>query len=138
MAPYIVWFLLSLGLLALEMATGTFYLLVLSIAVALGGVAALLGLDLPTQLTLCALAGVVGIVILRRSKSARIAESDSQNLDVGEPVQVLSWRESGAARVMYRGAEWDAELESAQVSREGPLYIKAMHGSRLILTDRKS
>lgn len=138
MAPYIIWFLLSLGLLALEMATGTFYLLVLSIAVALGGVAALLGLDLPTQLTLCALAGVVGIVTLRRSKSARIAESDSQNLDVGEPVQVLSWRENGAARVMYRGAEWDAELESAQVSREGPLYIKAMHGSRLILTDRKS
>lgn len=137
MAPYVYWFLLALGLVALEMATGTFYLLVLSIACALGGVAALLGLDLPTQLTLCAVAGVVGIVLLRRSKGMRTAEPDGQNLDVGEPVQVLAWRENGAARVMYRGAEWDAELESAETPRTGPLYIKALHGSRLILTDRK-
>ena len=42
MAVYIYWFLLALVLLGLEMATGTFYLLVLSLAMAIGGFAALL------------------------------------------------------------------------------------------------
>ncbi len=134
MAPYVYWFLLALGLLALEMATGTFYLLMLSIALALGGVAAVLGFGVPAQLILSAVAGVVGIAILRRSKSVSLAQPDSQSLDIGQPVQVVAWRENGSARVNYRGAEWDAELESADTPREGPLYIKAMRSSMLILT----
>ncbi|MDD5328624.1 MAG: NfeD family protein [Sulfuricella sp.] len=137
MAPYVYWFLLALGLLALEMATGTFYLLMLSIALSLGGIAALLGLGVPAQLILSAVAGVAGIAILRRSKGARPARPDSQSLDIGQPVQVVAWRENGSARVNYRGAEWDAELASADTPREGPLYIKAMRSSMLILTHRK-
>lgn len=137
MAPYIYWFLLALGLLALEMATGTFYMLVLSIALAIGGAAALLELGLPLQLTLSALAGIVGTVILRRIKAAHPKEAVDQNLDVGQPVQVLSWREDGMARVHYRGAEWDAEPEFAGAPREGPFYIKEMRGSILILTHLK-
>ena len=43
MAVYVYWFLLALVLLGLEMVTGTFYLLVVSIAMAIGGLAALLG-----------------------------------------------------------------------------------------------
>ena len=46
MAIYVYWFLLALVLLGLELATGTFYLLMLSIAMAVGGVAALFGLGL--------------------------------------------------------------------------------------------
>lgn len=137
MASYINWFLLALVLLAMEMASGTFYMLVLSLALAVGGVAALLGLGEPLQLTLSALAGIAGIVILRRWKAARPAETASSNLDIGQPVQVVTWHEDGTARVHYRGAEWDAELETADMPRDGALYIKAMHSSRLVLTHRK-
>lgn len=138
MASYINWFLLALVLLVAEMASGTFYMLVLSAALAVGGVAALLGLSEPLQLTLSALAGIAGIFILRRWKAARPAGKNSSNLDVGQPVQVLVWHEDGTARVHYRGAEWDAELEtSGIVARDGTLYIKAMRGSTLILTQRK-
>lgn len=137
MAPYVYWFLLALVLLALEMATGTFYLLVLGIALGVGGVVALLGGGLPLQFTLSAVTGIVGTVILRRTRFGRTDAVLSQGLDIGLPVQVLVWRDDGTARVHYRGAEWDAEPESADTPREPTLYIKAMRGSILVLSHRK-
>lgn len=137
MAPYVYWFLLALVLLVLEMATGTFYMLVLSIALGVGGAVALLGLNLPLQLTCSAVTGIVGTVILRRAKFGRPDTASSQGLDVGQPVQPLTWRDDGSLRVFYRGAEWNAELESADMPRDQSLYIKAMRGSTLILTHRK-
>lgn len=137
MDSYIYWFLLALGLLIAEMVTGTFYMLVLSIAVTIGGVAGLFGLGMPLQLVLSAVAGIIGIFLIRRSKVAHPAEAASQNFDIGQPVQVIAWREDGTARVHYRGAEWDAETESADTPHLNTLYIKAMHGSALILTQHK-
>ena len=137
MALYVYWFLLALVLIGLEMATGTFYLLVVAIAMGLGGAAALLGMGLAAQLAVAALAGVVGIVLLRRWKGGSSTDAASESLDTGQPVKVLTWREDGTARVFYRGAEWDAELESVDSGREGTLYIRAMRGSVLILTNHK-
>ena len=137
MAPYVYWFLLALVLLALEMATGTFYMLVLGIALGVGGFAALLGLSLPLQLSLSAAVGIAGTVILRRTKFGRSDAVPAQGLDIGLPVQVVAWRDDGTVRVHYRGAEWDAEPESADTPHEQTLYIKAMRGSILILTHRK-
>lgn len=138
MAPYIYWFLVALLLLMAEMATGTFYMLVLSIALAVGGAAALLGLNLPLQLTLSGAAGFIGIMLLRRMKSVGVTAKTDQNLDVGQTVHVITWHEDGTARVHFRGAEWDAELESNASSRSNTMYIKAMRGSILILTEHKS
>jgi len=137
MALYVYWFLLALVLVGLEMATGTFYLLILSIVTAVGGVAALLGLGMPVQLALVALAGVVGIVLLRRWKGGRISNAESQNLDVGLPVKVLAWHDDGTARVFFRGAEWDAELDIPSSGRDGTFFVKAMRGSIIIMTSHK-
>lgn len=137
MAHYVYWFMLALLLVGLEMATGTFYLLILAIATAVGGVAALLGAGMPVQLALVALAGVVGIVVLRRWKGGRVSNLDEQNLDVGLPVKVLAWHDDGTARVFFRGAEWDAELDIPASSREGAFYVKAMRGSTIIMTSHK-
>jgi membrane protein implicated in regulation of membrane protease activity len=137
MEIYIYWFLLALVLLGLEMVTGTFYLLVLAIALAVGGLTALFTTGIVWQLVLSALTGVAGIIILRRWKSAQASEAPSASLDVGQPVKVLKWNDDGTARVNYRGAEWDAELESADISRDATLYIAAVRGSSLVLTRRK-
>jgi len=67
----------------------------------------------------------------------RTGEVISQSLDIGQSVRVISWREDGVARVHYRGTEWDAELESSNTPRDGVLYIKAIQGSKLILTPYK-
>ena len=137
MAPYVYWFLLALVLLALEMATGTFYMLVLSIALGVGGIVALLGLNLPLQLTFSAVTGIAGTVILRRAKFGRPDTASSHGLDIGQLVQPLTWHDDGSLRVFYRGAEWNAEFESADMPRDQALYIKAMRGSTLILTHHK-
>ena len=138
MEHYIYWFVLALVLLGVEMATGTFYMLVLSISVALGGVAALAGFEQAMQMALTGVAAIIGTVILRRMKGARPQAANSNNFDIGQAVKVVVWNADGTARVQYRGAEWDAELESADTPREAMLYIKAMHGSKLILTQHKT
>lgn len=137
MALYVYWFLLALVLIGLEMATGTFYLLVVAIAMSLGGAAALLGMGLAAQLAVAALAGVVGILLLRRWKGGRSTDAASESLDTGQPVKVLTWRDDGTARVFYRGAEWDAELDASKAGHEGIFYIKSIRGSVLILTHHK-
>ena len=137
MAPYVYWFLLAFGLMALEMMTGTFYLLVLGIALGIGGAAALLGLSMPLQYTLSAVAGIAGIVILRRVRRGMVSGAPNQSLDIGQQVQAVTWREDGTARAQYRGSAWEAEPEFPEMPRAGPLYIKALRGSTLILTDRK-
>jgi len=137
MEIYIYWFLLALFLLALEMASGTFYLLVVSIAMAVGGLAALLDASIAWQLTLCALAVIAGTLLLRNWKNAKGSSVPDVELDVGQQVQVLAWHENGTARVAYRGAEWDAEPESAEMPHEGIFYIQAVRGSSLVLTHRK-
>jgi membrane protein implicated in regulation of membrane protease activity len=138
MEDYVYWFLLSLLLIGVEMTTGTFYLLVLSIASAIGGFAAWIGMSSAVQLTLCAIGAMFGILLLRRWKSLQIPQNSSDSMDVGQVVKVLHWREDGSARVLYRGAEWDAELEFSEMPRDEALYIVAVRGARLILVNRKS
>ncbi|MBI4808058.1 MAG: NfeD family protein [Nitrosomonadales bacterium] len=137
MEIYIYWFLLAIILVGLEMVTGTFYLLVVAIAMAVGGVAALLGAGMVWQLVLGAATGIAGTIILRRWKSTQVSETSNASLDIGHPVKVLKWNDNGTARVNYRGAEWDAELESADTPHEGTLYIAEVRGSGLVLTHRK-
>jgi membrane protein implicated in regulation of membrane protease activity len=137
MAAYAYWFILALILLGLEMMTGTFYILVLSIAAGLGGSAAWAGADLVWQLVLAGVAAVVGTLTLRRSKITRKPDPNHDSLDIGQPVRVIKWNEDGTVRVHYRGAEWDAEPDSAILSRDVTLYIKSIQGSKLILTQVK-
>jgi len=136
MAIYVYWFLLAVILLGLEMASGTFYLLVLSIALAVAGFAALMGFALPLQYAMAAITGVIGVVILRLGKGS-LSDAGNQSLDLGRAVKILSWHDGSKARVMYRGAEWDAELDTPQAAHDGEFYIKAIQGSVLILTHHK-
>lgn len=135
MEIYRYWLLLALILMGLEMITGTFYLLALSIAMAVASVAALFGASIAWQISLCAVSIIIGTIILRRWKNLQI--DDTSGLDIGQDVQVLTWSENGSARVLYRGAEWNAQAEPADMPRTGPYYIKEIRGSALILTHQK-
>ncbi len=138
MEPYVYWFGIAFILLGLELVTGTFYLLVLAVGLAVGGLAALAGLPAATQYVAAAVVGALGVVFLHRWKASRPAPSTAtQDLEVGQAVQVVAWREDGTARVRYRGAEWDGELESPDTPREGTFYIREVRGLRLVLTHQK-
>ena len=117
METYVYWILLALVLVGLEIVTGTFYLLVIGIALAVGGAAAALGMALVWQFVFSAVTGVAGTVMLRRWKSSQASQSPEVGLDIGLPVKVIKWNDDGSARVLYRGAEWDAELESTDTPR---------------------
>lgn len=138
MAVYIYWFLAALILIGLEMVTGTFYLLIVGIALAIGGISALLGFSFTIQLILAGLAGLAGMGFLRYCKCLSRADNKTQSLDVGQTVEVLIWKDDSTARVFYRGTEWDAELEPSCSGHEGVFYIIDIKGSVLILTKRNA
>jgi membrane protein implicated in regulation of membrane protease activity len=138
MEPYVLMLITAFALVIAEMLTGTFYLLVLAVAVALGAGAGWLGASFPVQLVTAALLGGVGTMLVRQWRASHApSHIPDQPLDVGESVQVETWNADGTARVRHRGTQWDAALEDATTPRAGTLYIMAMRGSTLILSDRK-
>lgn len=132
MSTYVIWWIAAFVLVALELTTGTFYLLVYGLAAAAAGIAAWLGAAQVLQLLIAAVIGIAGTVALRKWRSAEPTESDLQDLDIGKSVAIEKW-ESGKGQVRYRGAEWDAEAENADVDANKPLFIRAMRGSVLIV-----
>lgn len=135
MQLYVYWFVAAFGVLALEMMTGTFYMLVLSLALGAGGLMALAGTGTTAQLSATAVVAVLGTLALRTWKTSRQhRETPQQDLDVGQSVRVETWRPDGTARVWYRGAHWDAELDTPDTPRDQPLYIKSRRSAVLILT----
>jgi membrane protein implicated in regulation of membrane protease activity len=138
MSAYWIWWIAAAALVAAELLTGTFYLLVIGMALAFGGVAAWFDAGVPTQWLIAAALGVLGTVILQRWKrDLALRTPPQQGLDIGQMVQVQSWGPDGTARVAYRGSTWDAELADTGLPQAKTMYIAAMRGSTLILSDRR-
>jgi membrane protein implicated in regulation of membrane protease activity len=137
MHAYWTWWIVAAVLVGIELVVGTFYVLAIGIAVALGGVAAWLGASEPIQFTVAGVLGVVLTVIAHRLRVGRAQPPLPPPLDVGQSVQVRSWNPDGTARVAYRGTEWDAELAAAGTPRAETMYIVATRANTLLLSDRK-
>ncbi len=137
MEHYWTWWIVAAVLIGAELVTGTFYLLAIGIAVALGGVAAFLGASGPLQFVVAGVLGVVLTIVAHRWRLARATPPQQPGLDVGQAVQVLQWNPDGTARVAYRGSEWDAELATQGGAHAETMYIVATRANVLLLTDRK-
>jgi len=137
MAAYWMWWIVAAALIAAELLTGTFYLLVIGLAVACGGVVAWLDWSTPYQWLTASVLGVAGVIALERWKRGRGRSPDQPALDVGQMVKVQSWGPDRTARVSYRGSTWDAELASPETPQGETMYIAATRGSVLILSDRR-
>ncbi|MBB1592756.1 NfeD family protein [Achromobacter sp. UMC46] len=138
-----MWIWLGLAALALigELATGTFYLLLVALGLAAAGVAAWLGAGLEWQLVACGVVLLLGLLLLRKTRVLKKREVNSArnadvNLDIGQTVAVEAWSDQGTARVWYRGAHWQAELAHGQTPRAGEHIITELRGSILVLTPR--
>lgn len=138
MSESTLWWLLVGAAVAVELVTGTFYLLMLAIGLAAAALAAHLGLSLPAQLVLAALIGggaVVGWHLVRQRRPRELpAEANRDvNLDIGETVHVTRWNPDGTAQVKYRGAQWTAVPAPGTIPVAGPHRIREVTGSRLIV-----
>ena len=128
-----IWWILATILIGAEMLTGTFYLLAVGVAFAVGGLAAWIGASLPMQLLTAGVLAVIGTMIAHRWRRQRGEPPPQPGLDVGQSVHVESWQPDGSARVVYRGTKWNGVLASGETPRRHTMYIVATRGSTLVL-----
>ncbi len=125
---------------AAELATGTFYLLMIGLGLAAAAIAAHLGLPAPAQLVAAALVGGGATAFWywhRRSRdgSDRAAHQNRDvNLDIGERVHVEAWSADGTAQVRYRGSGWTARLTAGAAAVAGEHVVSAVEGNWLVLS----
>jgi membrane protein implicated in regulation of membrane protease activity len=130
------WWIAAGALVALELATGTFYLLMIALGAAAGALAAHAGLSLTQQTVATAVVGVAAIVLwhLKRAQSPKAAAAEANadvNMDIGGSVHVPQWNADSTARASYRGAEWSVRFAGEGTPAPGAFVIVAVHGNEL-------
>lgn len=131
------WWWLATGILvAAELATGTFYLLMLALGAAAGALAAHMGLSLPLQWTLASLVGAGTTAAwhfkrARRPRSPLAERNQDVNIDIGAQVFVEAWQPDGTARVAYRGSSWTVRLISSGTPEPGQYRIVSVQSGWL-------
>jgi membrane protein implicated in regulation of membrane protease activity len=131
-----LWWVLAGVLVAAELLTGTFYLLMIALGAAAGALAAHAGLGFTGQIVAAAVAGggATALWHWKRAQSPRSAPPETNrdvNLDIGQALQVPEWAEDGTARSSYRGASWAVRFEGSGKPQPGEHVIVAVHGNEL-------
>lgn len=138
MAQSTLWWLLAGGAIAVELLSGTFYLLMLAIGMVAGAIAAHLGASVTQQILAAALVGGGAVVAWHMYRARSPAEPAAQAnanviLDVGEVVHITGWKPDGTADVQYRGAHWTAIHRAGVTPSTGPHRVAEMVGNRLLV-----
>ena len=134
-----VWWVLAGVMVAVELATGTFYLLMIGVGMAAGALAAHAGAPLVGQIVTAALVGGGAVVLWnwRGSKQPKAAPANANSdvhIDIGEMVRVEQWAPDGTTTVKYRGASWTAVMAlPSGAPGVGQFRITQMQGNRLVL-----
>jgi membrane protein implicated in regulation of membrane protease activity len=130
-----LWWLATAALVLAELASGTFYLLMLALGAMAGALAAHAGLGRSAQLLAAAALGSATVALwhLYRRRQVRGSHDRNLHLDLGEHVQVEQWDAQGQAQVRYRGAAWQARHVGPGAPAPGEHLIRAIEGNRLLL-----
>ncbi|MFZ4288951.1 NfeD family protein [Variovorax sp. HJSM1_2] len=135
-----LWWLIAGAAVALELVTGTFYLLMLAVGFAAAALAAYAGAGLTTQLVVAGIVGggsVVSWYFVRKRRGGKnlpASANPNVNQDIGAAVYVDTWRADGTGSTSYRGAQWTVALHdpSAQTS-VGTYRVVEVVGNRLLV-----
>ena len=137
---YVWWAVAGIGLIIVEMMSGTLILLVLGLAAFAGALAAWLDFSFWVQALSAASLAAIGMIAASSLKKKK-APGDKSNasLDVGHTVILDSWvsEADGIAKVRYRNATWDAKVVGARTPGGTVFYICAMDGSTLHISSNK-
>ncbi len=130
------WWLAMGVLVAAELATGTFYLLMLALGCAAGALAAHAGLGVTMQIVAAALigGGATAAWHAKRARQPRAAPAETNrdvHLDIGQFVRVEQWDADQSARVNYRGASWAVRFAGKGTPLPGEHVIVALNGNEL-------
>jgi membrane protein implicated in regulation of membrane protease activity len=133
-----IWWVLAGAIVAIELITGTVYLLLISLGLAAGAMAAHLGLPISVQIWVAAAVGGGTVVIWRAYRKARLPSAalstvGEVSLDVGEVVHIDHWSDDGTSSTKYRGANWQVSLMPGEQALLGAYRIAEVAGNRLII-----
>jgi membrane protein implicated in regulation of membrane protease activity len=138
MAHSTIWWVLAGLLVTAELVTGTFYLLMISLGMVAGALAAYTGASLSGQ---CVVAALVGggatfawhVYKVKQPGVAQAQANRDVNQDVGAVVQVDAWNADGSASIKYRGAQWAVLAAPGVAHTAGSFRVKEVVGSRLVV-----
>jgi membrane protein implicated in regulation of membrane protease activity len=139
MSESTIWWLLAGAAVALELVTGTFYLLMLAVGMIAGALAAHLGASVMLQIVVSAIVGGGAVVgwHFKRSKDPKPAAANANRdvqMDIGETVHVEQWNADATASVKYRGAQWTVELADRHGAPQPGLFkVRRLNGNRLVV-----
>lgn len=133
-----LWWLIAGIAVAVELLTGTFYLLMLAVGLAAAALAAHAGVALEGQMVAAAVVGAGAVAAWHWIKRTRPGDPSARadrsvNLDVGELVMIDAWNADGTAQIQYRGATWTAVHRAGVVPSTGPHRVAELVGSRLLV-----
>ena len=138
-----IWWLFTGAFVALELATGTFYLLMLALGMAAGAIGAHLGLPGTMQLVIAALVATGAVLGWYRTHPVTSKQATGGNqdvhLDIGNTVEVKEWASPQTTMVVHRGAQWSARLIRQGLPEDalpdiGSHRIVAVDGNTLVLS----
>lgn len=133
------WWVLAGTLVAIELATGTFYLLMLALGAVAGALVAHGGFNVSAQIVASALLGAAATLAwhVRRQRhpaSAPVQSNRDVILDIGQSLNVDHWNADGTARATYRGAAWSVRFAGDGTPAPGRYRIVAVDGNELSVT----
>lgn len=133
-----IWWLLAGAAVAVELVTGTFYLLMVAIGLAAAALGAHAGASSAAQFVIAALVGGGSVLVWRSIKAKApptppASANQDVNMDIGGTVQVDHWQADGTGTVIYRGARWNVSHTAGAVAMAGAHRIVEVIGSRLVL-----
>ena len=133
------WAVAGIGLIIVEMMTGTLVLLVLGLAAFAGAAAGWFGGSFWVQALIVAALAAVGMIVASSVRKKSAGARDNVSLDIGHTVILESWvsEADGIAKVRYRNATWDAKVVGAHTPGGTVFYIGAMDGSTLHISSVK-
>jgi membrane protein implicated in regulation of membrane protease activity len=137
---FLVWVIIGLVLVIAEVASGTFYILVLGLTAFVAAAVAWLGGTFAIQVIVAVTLGLVGCIavsLVRRRQAAPVM----RGLDEGQVVRLDTWisRAEGLVKVRYRDALWDARIVDGEMGEPGDLFfIVATRGNNLEIAKKMS
>ena len=136
MDAYLLWVIAGIALVIAELATGTFYLLVIAVAAFAGAGIAYLQQSFWLAAVVSVAVAAAGVIVVGRYRAPRVAKAGA-SLDVGQNAVFESWVSEGErlARVRYRNTTWDARVADAGAVEAGRvLHIRSVEGNTLQVT----
>ena len=133
MDSFLVWLIVGFVLVIAEMASGTFYILVLGLTAFVAAAVAWFGGSFAMQVVVAVTLGLIGCIavsFIRRRHAVPVM----RGLDEGQVVRLDTWisRAEGLVKVRYRDALWDARIVDGEAGEPGDVFfIVAMRGNNL-------